>query len=120
MLQLLDEPLALKISSKYFSYLEQTGYMKHRTVMRFLAYQFLLDLVEYTHFFYEEEDYEKVGAALSSLFTNGGCLLPFPVFCANRATLGRNEYMGVMKVRKTEDLSGYEDRSTEDDYYRTV
>ena len=120
MLPLVNDAAALKVTSRYFTYLDKTGYMKHDTVMRFLAYQFLLDLLEYTHPYFEEEDYNLLGAALSSLFTNGGCLFPYPVFCHNHATLGKDEYMGTAKIRKTEDLSGYEDRVTEEGEFRTV
>ena len=120
MLPLLNKAAALKVTGKYFGYLENTGYMKHGMVMRFLAYQFLIDFVEYTYPFLDETDYDMIGSALGSLFTNGGCLFPYPVFCANRAVLGKDEYMGTAAVRKTEDASGYEDRSTEQGDFRTV
>lgn len=120
MLGLIDENKALDIQQRYYSVLEQTGYMKHNMVLRYLAYIFLLDFIDYAHGFFTEDDYNMVSKALSALFTNGGCLMPYPVFCTNRAILGRNEYMGTMKVRKTEDDSGYEDRFTEDSFIRVV
>lgn len=83
-------------------------------------YSFLIDFVDYAHSFFDEEDYHKISLAMQRLFSDGGCLLPYPVFCANRITIGRNEYMGTMKIRKTEDVVGYDDRYTEDDYHRTV
>ena len=119
-MQLIDNATALKVTVTYFNYLEKTGYMKHGTVMRFLAYHFLIDFVRYTYPQLDEEDYNLISLALSNLFTNGGCLFPYPVFCTNRATLGLDEYMGDGKIRKTEDESGYEDRYTEDGYHRTV
>ncbi len=120
MLPLINEGPALDIHKRYFSILEKTGYLKHDSILRFMAYIFLLDFVEYAHSFFEEEDYTAVSKALSMLFADGGCLMPYPVFCANRITVGRNEYMGTMKIRKTEDLAGYKDRYTEDEKHRTV
>lgn len=117
---MLNESRALKLYKKLYGQLDKTGYVKHNTVLRYLMYSFLLDFVEYTHFFFDEEEYNLVAAAMRKLFADGGCLLPYPVFCANRVTIGRNEYMGTMKIRKTEDVSGYKDRYTEDDYHRTV
>ncbi len=128
MLQMIDEGEALNITSKYYSLLSKTGYVKHESVLRFLVYIFLLDLVDYTHAFFEEEDYKTIDRALNILFSNGGCLLPYPVFCANRAVLGRNEFMGTRAIRKTEDATvdadgnfvGYEDRYTEDEQPRII
>ena len=120
MLGLIDENKALDIQERYYSVLKQTGYMKHDMVLRYLAYIFLLDFIDYTHGFFTEGDYNMISKALSVLFTNGGCLMPYPVFCANRAVLGRNEYMGVLKNRITEDLSDNKDRFTEDEIIRVV
>ena len=128
MLQVFDEKTALDISRRYFNLLSQTGYVRHDSVLRFLMYTFLLDFVDYTHMFFTEEDYNQVDKALRLLFAGGGCLMPYPVFCINSATLGRNEYMGKVKIRKTEndavdedgnDIS-YSDRYTQDDQPRTV
>jgi len=128
MLQVFDEKTALDISRRYFNLLSQTGYVRHDSVLRFLMYTFLLDFVDYTHMFFSEEDYNQVDKALRLLFAGGGCLMPYPVFCTNSATLGRNEYMGKVKIRKTEndavdkdgnDIS-YSDRYTQDDQPRTV
>ena len=128
MLQVFDEKTALDISKRYFNLLSKTGYARHDSVLRFLMYTFLLDFVDYTHMFFTEEDYDQVDRALRLLFAGGGCLMPYPVFCTNSAKLGRNEYMGTLKIRKTEDLSvdadgnpiHYEDRVTQDDKHRTV
>lgn len=120
MLGLIDENKALDIQERYYSVLKQTGYMKHDMVLRYLAYIFLLDFIDYTHGFFTEGDYNMISKALSVLFTNGGCMMPYPVFCANRAVLGRNEYMGTLKNRITEDLSDNKDRFTEDEIIRVV
>jgi len=128
MLQVFDEKTALDISRRYFNLLSQTGYVRHDSVLRFLMYTFLLDFVDYTHMFFSEEDYNQVDKALRLLFAGGGCLMPYPVFCTNSAKLGRNEYMGTAKVRKTEDLTVdkdgnpvfYKSRYTQDEHHRTV
>lgn len=97
-------------------------------MQRYFLYMFLLDFVDYTHRFFTDEDYNAVDNALRKLFANGGCLLPYSVFCVDKVKLGRNEYMGTLKVRKTEDHSidkdgkniGYTDRFTEDDFNRVI
>ena len=115
---MIDEGRALDIIGKYHAVLSKTGYLKHNTVLRMLIYVFLLDFVDYTHTFYDEKDYNVIARAMDILFANGGCLLPYPVMCTNRVILGRPEYMGTMKLRRTEDGLGYEDRSTQDDKQR--
>ena len=120
MLQMIDEGRALDIVSKYFMLAESTGYVRQDLMTRFFLYVFLLDFIDYTHGFFSEYDYKMIDTALRKLFSGGGCLLPYTVFCANRVTLGRNEYMGVLRNRITEDLSGNEDRFTQDDNIRTV
>ena len=128
MLQMIDEGRALETTSKYFDILKHTGYMKPAMMQRYFLYMFLLDFVDYTHRFFTDEDYNAVDNALRKLFANGGCLLPYSVFCVDKVKLGRNEYMGTLKVRKTEDHSidkdgkniGYTDRFTEDDFNRVI
>ena len=125
---MIDEGRALKTASKYFEILKHTGYMKPGMMQRYVLYMFLLDFVDYTHGFFTDKDYNAVDNALRKLFANGGCLLPYSVFCTDRVKLGRNEYMGTMKVRKTEDNTvdkdgnnaGYTDRFTEDDFNRVI
>ena len=125
---MINEGAALDITKRYYNLLQKTGYAKHINVLRFLMYVFILDFVDYTHSFFTEEDYDTVDRALRVLFADGGCLMPYEVFCANRATLGRNEYMGTLRNRITEDNSVDEngnpienkDRYTQDDYIRVI
>ena len=128
MLQMIDEGRALEITKTYFDILGYTGYIKPDLMSRYFLYMFLLDFVDYTHRFFTAEDYNTVDKALRKLFINGGCLLPYSVFCTDKVKLGRNEYMGPLKVRKTENDAvdkdgadiGYEDRFTQDDNLRTI
>lgn len=122
MLQAIAEDRAFKTLGTYFSTVEKTGYVKHETMLRFMMYLFLIDLVEYTHEFFTDKDYNTVADALAKLFSTGGCMLPYPVFCANRATLGRNHYLGTLKLRVTEaePASAGTKRITEDDNLRAV
>ena len=122
MLQVIAEKKALSIIKRYYNMVEKTGYVKHEMLCRYMKYLFLIDLVEYTHDFFTQKDYDTVAEALAKLFSDGGCLLPYPVMCANRATLGRAHYMGTYKVRVTEG-ERYINRSkriTEDENLRTV
>ena len=122
MLQVIDEGRALNTTVKYFDILKDTGYLKPGMMSRFILYLFLIDFVDNTHRFFTENDYDAVDNALRKLFSNGGCLLPYSVFCTDRVKLGRNEYMGTLKNRITED--GHDpsntDRYTEDDYIRVI
>lgn len=128
MLQVIDEGKALETTVKYFDILKNTGYIKPGMMQRYFLYMFLLDFVDYTHNFFTEEDYDAVDNALRKLFAGGGCLLPYSVFCVDKVTLGRNEYMGTLKNRITEDHAvdmngndiGNDDRYTQDDIIRIV
>ena len=128
MLQMIDEGKALGVVNMYFEILKKTGYMKPAVMQRFVIYMFLLDFVDYTHRYFTEEDYNAVDNALRKLFAGGGCLLPYNVFCVDKVTLGRNEYIGVLKNRITEDHAvdengrriGNVDRYTEDDIIRVI
>lgn len=118
MVALFNEHRALDVATRYINLLEKTGYVKPALVKKFVLYLFLIDFLDYTHMYFGEDEYTMVSKMLGTLFTNGGCLLPYPVFCTNRAILGRNEYMGPLKPRITEVEE--EHRYTEDDYIRTV
>lgn len=128
MLQVIDEGKALETTVKYFDILKNTGYIKPGMMQRYFLYMFLLDFVDYTHNFFTEEDYDAVDNALRKLFAGSGCLLPYSVFCVDKVTLGRNEYMGTLKNRITEDNAvdidgndiGNDDRYTQDDIIRVI
>jgi hypothetical protein len=128
MLQMIDEGKALETTVKYFDILKNAGYVKPGMMQRYFLYMFLLDFVDYTHGFFTVEDYNAVDNALRKLFAGGGCLLPYSVFCVDKVTLGRNEYMGNLKNRITEDDAvdkdgkdiGNDDRITQDEFIRVV
>lgn len=122
MLQVVAEKKALKTINSYVETVGKTGYVKHDVMRRMLLYLFFVDFVEYTHDYFTRKDYDTVAGALSRLFSNGGCLLPYPVFCANRATVGRAHYMGAFKLRVTEgvEIADRIKRITEDEVLRTA
>lgn len=104
MLALIDERKALDRLASYFSVLGQTGYVKRGMVKKYLAYLFLLDFINYTDVFIEDEDYNVINETMRYIFINGGCLLPYPTFCINRAKLMDNKYHGDGALRITEDI----------------
>lgn len=121
---MISETKASKLLNSYFNLLTQTGYVKRKTVSRFLMYMFLIDMVLYMHAFITENDYKKIDAFLSRLFATGGCLFSYPVFCdrritlcTERATLGQTDPMSdySYRVRITE---GVQPRSSEDEDLR--
>lgn len=111
MVGMIDEEKALKTLDSYYTLLGKTGYVKSGVVKKYLIYLFLLEFVDLSEDYITEEDYNKIDKVLHRLFSHGGCLLPYPVFCANRATLGRNWYIGRTRLRITQAREG---RSTED------
>lgn len=121
MLQVIAEKKALNTIKGYVDLVSKTGYVKHDTMRRMLTYLFLIDFVEYTHDFFTRLDYDTIAILLEKLFSNGGCLLPYPVFCTNRAKIGRAHYMGSLRLRVTEDATFGEQikRTTEDEILRT-
>ena len=122
MLQVIAERKALATLTTYYNTVEKTGYVKHDVLLRFLMYLFLIDFVEFTHDYFTEDDYNIVADALGVLFSTGGCMLPYPVFCTNRIKLGRAHYMGTFRVRVTEAerIANSDKRITEDENLRTT
>lgn len=104
----------------YVNLLDKTGYVKPSMVKRLLVYTFLLDFVENMHAFIDERDYGIIEKLLAKIFTGGNCLLPYPVFCVRRATLGETDYMTDYAVRITEELNGEDDRISEQNVIRTA
>lgn len=103
MFQMIDNIAAQKTLSKYFGVVEKTGYVKHDTVVKYLLYSFLLDFVEYCYKYFNEKDYHLIDEAFTALFGRGGAMLPYPVFSANRTTLGKDDYMSELALSITED-----------------
>ena len=82
------------ILSSYFALLTNTGYAKSNIVFRMLAYVFILDMLKYCANYVTEKDYRILQACLMLLFKNGGCLFTYPIYCQNRAILGKDMIMG--------------------------
>ena len=121
---LTDDKTMLSVVDNYYATLEKTGYVKHGTVVRLLAYEFLVDFINNTFFFITEEDYQMIDSLLKKLFTNGGCLLPYPVFCTNRVKLAGYGNDGIVRITedkykdKDGNLLGNQPRITEDGIIR--
>ena len=82
-------------------------------------YLFLLDFLKYYSLFINEEDYNIISGLLRRLFSEGGCLMPYPVFSSNKFTLGLSTVMGDVLYRSTEGDEP-ESRITESDIIRTL
>jgi hypothetical protein len=118
MVQLISKSKAEGYLVNYYEMLMQTGYVRDGIVKKLLLYVFLIDMVEYLHAFIDEKDYSIIEKALARIFTGGNCLLPYPVFCTRRATLGSQDYMGDFITRITEDLLGNDIRISEENDIR--
>ena len=117
MIELIENEKALALVNRYFTMLGNTGYVKQKTVSRYLLYLFLVDFVDTLYFFMTDEDYDKVSTLLTSLFSGAGCLLPYKLNCSQHAVVGLPTYMGYVTTRNTEDN---ETRITEDEYTRVL
>lgn len=117
MLELIENEKALALVDRYFTMLGNTGYVKTKTVSRYLLYLFLVDFVDTLYFFMTDEDYACVNKLLVSLFSGAGCLLPYKLNCSHKTVVGLPTYMGYITKRVTEDE---EDRITEDGTLRAI
>lgn len=88
MTKLLNKKKALGILKNYFFLLEKVGYVRDYTIKKFLVYLFLIDFVDNVETFLTEDDYILIDRIMKRTFTNGGCLLPYPVACADSAVVG--------------------------------
>lgn len=118
MVQLISKPKAAGYLMGYYDLLTKTGYVKAGMVKKLLLYVFLIDMIEELHAFIDEKDYLFIEKAMTKIFLNGGCLLPYPVYCTRRATLGSADYMGDFTRRITE-VEG-DTRITETEEIRTA
>ena len=118
MLRVATDNKVLEALDNYLELVTKTGYVKGGMTNRLLAYLFLVDFTETLSIFFNDEDYRTVSEALGKLF--GNCLLPYPVFCTNRAKIGMPYYMGVLRNRITEDMLDNLDRYTEDEIIRVI
>ena len=121
MLRLIDNKKALLTIGKYFSHLSAMGYVRGKYVRKLVAYMFLIDMIEYMSVYISEKDYKDIEKMLSCIFTNGGCLLSYPVFYARRtelmntpAVLGERNIFGSVWHRVTTN-EGVSVRGTEHD-----
>lgn len=101
--------------------LSSMGYVRGKYVRKLNVYMFLIDLVEYMNPYITEADYKKIEKALACLFTDGGCLLKYPVFDANRTALlnnptvkGTQNFYGTVWYRVTRS-TGVSQRGSESD-----
>ena len=106
MLAVTNKKIALEHMSKYYDMLELTGYVKRDISRRFLIYMFIIDLLDCVYNYITDEDYNVINNALNVLFSTRNCLLPYVVFCTNRAQIGKAvkeqaHYIGLPNQRTT-------------------
>ena len=94
MAQIIDEKPAVAVLDKYFDALSEMGYVKTSTTSRMLLYMFLIDFVDSVFPFLTEKDYMKIRNLLARIYSGGDCLLPYPLHCAHKITLGKSYPMG--------------------------
>lgn len=96
---------ALDALTEYFTYIEQTGYMRYDKVMSILGL-LLVDTFLNTDFSYliTEEDYNVMSRFLYCLYGKN-CLIPYPQFCKEIPQLGTvlPSHRGIQPYRITED-----------------
>lgn len=105
MAQVISENNGITLLDRYFSTLEETGYLSNGTTCRFLLYLFLLQFTDAVFTFMTEKDYIQVRSLLEEIFSGGDCLLPYPIACQYRSVLGSNYpiYRGLRKENNNND-----------------
>ena len=88
MLEALNDSRVLSRVSAYFDILKRTGYVKQNTTSRYLLYMFLYDFVDVMRPCITEEDYNLINKLLTSIFSDGICLLPYKTYCGANAHVG--------------------------------
>lgn len=104
MLVVIQREKGKKILDGYFEALSYTGYVKHPTVKRFLAWLFLVDFVELIYTRLTDEDYNLINRALACLFNGGSCLLPYDALenIAKNVFIANSQHMRTFDIRETE------------------
>jgi len=80
MVDLLDNKKALTQLKKYISNLSKTGYVRRSSVKRYMRYLFLIDFVDAFYPMLTMSDYGAIDEVMLRIFSDGDCLLPYPVF----------------------------------------
>lgn len=117
---ILNEKNAVAFLERYFSSLKNTGYISGHTTCKFLLYLFLIDFADVMFTFLDDEDYRKIYALTSEIFSDGGCMLPYPSACEKKLKAGMPYVMRAISFRKTEILNGGDLRKSEDENLRRV
>ena len=102
MLEILDHKKAAAHAYNLLERLTYSGYVGRGTMKRFLRYFFLIDMIDFFYPYITDRDYDHIINVLQKTFGAGDCLLPYPMFCSNRAMMGMPAYMGTAKSRITE------------------
>lgn len=102
--EVLEHKKALDYIKGYYDVLSKEGYVKKNTERMFLRYLFLIDFVDTVYYYLTDEDYKVIEDCLHNWFSNGECLLPYPLFCHRCTTVGMTtvfDYDGI-RVMNTE------------------
>lgn len=118
MIEVLEHKKAAKYAERYFDKLTKTGYVKRSTMRNYLRYMFFIDFIDYMYPFITDAAYDDITRVLQRLFSNGDCLLTYPMFCQRRSILGLPIYLGSAKLRSIQDESNI--RITENSNLRGV
>ena len=116
MVQIIEENKAIDLIKRYFASLQETGYVSQGTMSKMVLYFFLLDFIDCIYPYLTEEDYRQINELMLTLFSGGGCLLPYPVFTNRCATLGKPYTLNTPSIRAIEITDNL--RSTEDENMR--
>lgn len=118
--KILNEKNAVALLERYFSALKKTGYVNGHITCRFLLYLFLIDFANTMFVFLDDKAYGNIYNLTTDIFSNAGCLMPYPTFCDGSMVAGMPYVMGFSNLRATEVLSGDKLRSTEDNNLRRI
>ncbi len=117
MVEVLDYKVVLDYMSRYFDRLTAHGYVGEGTAKSYLRYLFIADFVDMFYVYITDADYAQISRLLHTMFSNGNCLLSYPMFC-DRRTKVMSGFRERMIPRITEDAAAL--RITENEKLREV
>lgn len=81
--------VAVEYLEGYFNLITKMGYVKSSFQWRYMLYLFLIDFTRAVGEYLTEEDYKKIRLLTEQLFSDGGCLFPYPLICCKEYSHGK-------------------------------
>lgn len=100
MKKILNIQRAVSLAEGYFEMLKKTGYVKEHTSCLLALFYFLTDFAETLYPFLTNEDWKRINALSAEIFSEGDCLLGYPVTCTEKIIAGMPYKMDAESIRE--------------------